>query len=78
MAATCVALLIWLRSWAVHAYEWLFDQPDVFSRIAAVIAAVLVAFPLRRGQRAACAALDDRNNRFSFVMTLFMSRKLEQ
>jgi len=33
-------------SWIGKAYEWLFAQPIVFSWIAAVIAAVIVAFPL--------------------------------
>jgi molybdate transport system permease protein len=41
-------LLIMLgrESWIGKAYEWLFAQPIVFSWIAAVIAAVIVAFPL--------------------------------
>lgn len=33
-------------SWIGKVYEWLFAQPIVFSWIAAVIAAVIVAFPL--------------------------------
>lgn len=33
-------------SWIGQAYEWLFQQPVVFSWTAAVIAAVIVAFPL--------------------------------
>lgn len=41
-------LLVWLgrASWIGKAYEWLFQQPIVFSWIAAIIAAVIVAFPL--------------------------------
>ncbi|MDQ0059795.1 molybdate ABC transporter permease subunit [Paenibacillus harenae] len=34
------------RSWIGRSYEWLFNQPIVFSWTAAVIAAVIVAFPL--------------------------------
>ncbi|WP_123040175.1 molybdate ABC transporter permease subunit [Cohnella candidum] len=34
------------RSWIGQAYEWLVGQPIVFSWIAAVIASVVVAFPL--------------------------------
>lgn len=34
------------RSWIGQAYEWLIGQPIVFSWIAAIIAAVVVAFPL--------------------------------
>jgi molybdate transport system permease protein len=34
------------RSWIGQAYEWFVGQPIVFSWIAAVIAAVVVAFPL--------------------------------
>ncbi|WP_337101277.1 molybdate ABC transporter permease subunit [Paenibacillus sp. YIM B09110] len=34
------------RSWIGKSYEWLFNQPIVFSWTAAVIAAVIVAFPL--------------------------------
>ncbi|WP_054028868.1 molybdate ABC transporter permease subunit [Bacillus sp. FJAT-28004] len=41
-------LLIMLgrESWIGKAYEWLFAQPIVFSWIAAIIATVIVAFPL--------------------------------
>jgi molybdate transport system permease protein len=34
------------RSWIGEAYEWMIGQPIVFSWIAAVIAAVVIAFPL--------------------------------
>lgn len=34
------------NSWVGSAYEWLFAQPIVFSYLAAVIAATVVAFPL--------------------------------
>lgn len=34
------------RSWVGEAYEWLVGQPIVFSWVAAVIASVVVAFPL--------------------------------
>jgi molybdate transport system permease protein len=41
-------LLVWLgrRSFIGQAYEWFIGQPIVFSWVAAVIAAVVVAFPL--------------------------------
>ncbi|WP_169082951.1 molybdate ABC transporter permease subunit [Paenibacillus sp. PL91] len=39
-------LLLGRGSWIGQAYEWLFAQPIVFSWIAAIIAAVIVAFPL--------------------------------
>lgn len=39
-------VLLGRRSWIGQAYEWLLGQPIVFSWIAAVIAAVVVAFPL--------------------------------
>jgi molybdate transport system permease protein len=39
-------VLLGRRSWIGQAYEWLIGQPIVFSWIAAVIAAVVVSFPL--------------------------------
>ncbi|MEV5024624.1 molybdate ABC transporter permease subunit [Paenibacillus sp. LPE1-1-1.1] len=39
-------VLLGRGSWIGQAYEWLFAQPIVFSWIAAVIAAVIVSFPL--------------------------------
>ena len=39
-------LLLGRRSWIGQAYEWLIGQPIVFSWIAAVLAAAVVAFPL--------------------------------
>ncbi|MFC5700362.1 molybdate ABC transporter permease subunit [Cohnella faecalis] len=39
-------MLLGRRSWIGEAYEWFVDSPIVFSWIAAVIAAVVIAFPL--------------------------------
>ncbi|MFF2089138.1 molybdate ABC transporter permease subunit [Paenibacillus sp. NPDC058174] len=39
-------VVIGRRGWAGKAYEWLFGQPVIFTWMAAVIAAVIVAFPL--------------------------------
>lgn len=39
-------MLLGRRSWAGRAIEWLFGQPIIFTWWAAVIAAVVVAFPL--------------------------------
>ncbi|TJY43884.1 molybdate ABC transporter permease subunit [Cohnella pontilimi] len=39
-------MLLGRRSWIGEAYEWLLGQPIVFSWTAAVIASVVVAFPL--------------------------------
>jgi molybdate transport system permease protein len=39
-------LLFGRHSWVGRGFEWLFDQPIIFTWFAAVIAAVVVAFPL--------------------------------
>ncbi|GGG79840.1 molybdate ABC transporter permease subunit [Paenibacillus radicis (ex Gao et al. 2016)] len=39
-------VLIGRKGWIGQAYEWLFGQPVIFTWLAAVIAAVIVAFPL--------------------------------